>query len=151
MRLKLWLANAAIACLLIPQYAGASTVFETTGWITDDTGLIFEFDADVAPFTYMATLADLSEEPFFGFDFLFLSITTSTESLGSIFGPGSFTFTAIPGETYFANIFGTGGGSTGAGLFGLEIAAVPIPPAIWLFGTGILGLIAVARRKKRSA
>jgi hypothetical protein len=28
-------------------------------------------------------------------------------------------------------------------------AAVPIPPAVWLFGSGLLGLIGVARRKRR--
>jgi hypothetical protein len=26
--------------------------------------------------------------------------------------------------------------------------AVPIPPALWLFGSGLLGLIGIARRKK---
>jgi len=28
-----------------------------------------------------------------------------------------------------------------------ELAAVPIPAAVWLFGSGLLGLIGVARRK----
>ena len=28
--------------------------------------------------------------------------------------------------------------------------AVPVPPAVWLFGTGLLGLIGVARRKARA-
>ena len=30
----------------------------------------------------------------------------------------------------------------------LEVAAVPVPAAVWLFGSGLLGLIGVARRKK---
>ena len=30
----------------------------------------------------------------------------------------------------------------------VEVAAVPIPAAVWLFGSGLLGLIGVARRKK---
>jgi len=29
-----------------------------------------------------------------------------------------------------------------------DVAAVPLPPAAWLFGSGLLGLIGVARRKK---
>ena len=29
-----------------------------------------------------------------------------------------------------------------------DIAAVPVPAAVWLFGSGLLGLIGVARRKK---
>ena len=32
--------------------------------------------------------------------------------------------------------------------FGVRIQAVPIPPALWLFGSGLLGLVGVARRKK---
>jgi hypothetical protein len=29
--------------------------------------------------------------------------------------------------------------------------AVPVPAAVWLFGSGLLGLIGVARRKARAA
>ena len=146
MKLKLFLVSLAIACLLIPQYAGASTVFETTGWIQETIGLNFDFVADTAPYTYRATLSDLSEDPLFGFDLLYLSITTATGTVDSIVGPGSFPFAAIPGETYFANIFGTGGGTVGAGLFGLEVTAVPIPPSLILLGSSLLGLVLLRRR-----
>ena len=30
----------------------------------------------------------------------------------------------------------------------LEVSAVPVPAAVWLFGSGLLGLVGVARRKK---
>ncbi len=133
------------ALLVIPSYALASTVFETTGWIIESEGLEFEFLADQSPYTYQVTLSDLSEPPFFGFEFLFLSISTSTDTLGSIIGPGVFDFEAVPGETYFANIFGTGGGDVGAGLFGIEVAAVPIPGAIWLLGSGLIGIVGLRR------
>ena len=33
--------------------------------------------------------------------------------------------------------------------FNFTITAVPIPSAVWLFGSGLLGLVGVARRKKR--
>lgn len=40
-------------------------------------------------------------------------------------------------------------GITGEGLFIFSAAsAVPLPPALWLFGAGLLGLIGIARRKK---
>jgi hypothetical protein len=134
--------------LLLPLSAGAATVFETTGWIIGETGtgLTFDFEADTAPFTYRATLSDLSEAPVFGFDFLFLSITTATDTVDSIVGPGSFTFAATSGETYFANIFGTGGGTVGAGLFGVEVTAVPIPPSLILLGSSLIGLVFLRRR-----
>ena len=146
------MVSLAIACLLIPNYAGASTVvFETTGWIDETTGsgLTFDFVADTAPLTYMATLSDLSEAPYFGFDFLYLSITTSTGTLGSIVGPGSFTFEAVEGlTTYFVNVFGTPDGTTeaGAGLFGVEVTAIPIPSGLILLGTSVFGLIILRRR-----
>ena len=148
MRFKRCLVSLAVACLLIPHVAGAAIVFETTGWIQETIGLTFDFEADTAPYTYRATLSDLSQAPWFGFDFLYLSLTTSTETVDSTIGPGSFTFEAIPGETYFANIFGTGGGDLGAGLFGLEVATVPIPPSVLLLGSSLLGLVLIRRRGK---
>ena len=32
--------------------------------------------------------------------------------------------------------------------FEFKVAAVPVPAAVWLFGSGLLGLVGVARRKK---
>ncbi|HYA39620.1 MAG TPA: VPLPA-CTERM sorting domain-containing protein [Candidatus Methylomirabilis sp.] len=32
----------------------------------------------------------------------------------------------------------------------VDVSAVPVPPAVWLFGSGLLGLIGVARRKTTS-
>ena len=145
---RLGLCRIAIVIVLLfaPHYAGAATVFETTGWILEEAGLTFDFVADTAPFTYTATLSDLSTAPFFGFEFLFLSITTSTDTVDSIVGPGSFSFTAVPGETYFANVFGTGGGTAGAGLFGIEVTAIPEPGTALLLAAGVAALAALRRR-----
>lgn len=33
-------------------------------------------------------------------------------------------------------------------VFGVYVNSVPIPPALWLFGSGLLGLVGIARRKK---
>ena len=42
------------------------------------------------------------------------------------------------GGTGINNVFRSGG---------ISLVAVPIPAAVWLFGSGLIGLIAVARRK----
>jgi hypothetical protein len=154
---KFILVITLITFLTLPTFTFASTIFETTGWITGVEGVTFDFLADQSPYTYQATLSDLSEEPFFGFDSLFLSITTATDLIDSIIGPGSFIFAAIPGETYFANVFGTGGGTgvgtvvgtVGAGLFGVQITTVPIPSAIFLLGAGLFGLVGLRKKLMR--
>jgi len=65
-----------------------------------------------------------------------------------------FTFTYDPSTDGDLRIFAYG--SVGfqceqcprARFNALQLAAVPIPAAVWLFGSGLIGLIGVARRKK---
>jgi hypothetical protein len=90
----------------------------------------------------------LSEAPHFGFESLSLSITTSTETVDSIGGPGSFSFAATPGGTYFANVVGTPGGTTAAGLFAVAVVAVPEAGTALLLAFGLAGL---ALRRRLSA
>ena len=71
------------------------------------------------------------------------------------------TFDPLEGVTYLAigaapkinvgNFIGDVEGiNTNAHFYisGLNVTAVPVPAAVWLFGSGLLGLIGVARRKK---
>ena len=44
-----------------------------------------------------------------------------------------------------------GGFSANFNLQGITPAAVPLPPAVWLLGSGLLGLVGVARRKSKKA
>jgi hypothetical protein len=73
---------------------------------------------------------------------------------------GSFGFVAggTVIKTYYynhgLNMFDSTGGISnaeapyaGSVLFRLDAPVVPIPAAAWLFGSGLLGLISVARRK----
>lgn len=103
-----------------------------------------------------------------------LIITTGTETMGTLFGPGYFSFDAEPG-TYYLGFFalagngrghgsghegprgrdgwpfpppGHGLGSLKLGQFGVQVSLVPVPAAAWLLGSGLLGLIAVARRRR---
>ena len=39
-------------------------------------------------------------------------------------------------------------GNTDGSTYSMTVTAVPVPAAVWLFGSGLVGLITVARRKK---
>jgi hypothetical protein len=56
-------------------------------------------------------------------------------------------FTPFSGAwTYFQGVNAGGEGIEKKGFY--TVTAVPVPAAIWLFGSGLLGLIGIARRKK---
>jgi hypothetical protein len=35
--------------------------------------------------------------------------------------------------------------------FNANMSSVPVPAAVWLFGSGLLGLVGIARRKKKNS
>lgn len=59
----------------------------------------------------------------------FIALTGKNDTSGNDFLHGFLNNTENPGSTY------------------LTVSAVPIPAAIWLFGSGLLGLIGIARRR----
>lgn len=66
-------------------------------------------------------------------------------------GPGDswdgFLFTnAAVNSQMFVILSGPGGSLYASG--GQPLSAVPVPAAIWLFGSGLLGLVGIARRKQ---
>lgn len=78
-----------------------------------------------------------------------MSVTTATDLLGSLLAPGSFQFNATTPGNYFVSFFGFADVSApGLGQYGIEISQVPVPAAVWLFGSGLIGLIGISRRKK---
>ncbi|MCW9014020.1 MAG: VPLPA-CTERM sorting domain-containing protein [Gammaproteobacteria bacterium] len=108
-----------------------------------------------------------------GHDFYSYGSTASYFENGGIFGytlndvSGSFSGVLAAGETayidteMYAAIFGPGWEvgarasigdpndlSAGPGFSGdFTVSAVPVPAAVWLFGSGLIGLIGIARRK----
>jgi len=59
--------------------------------------------------------------------------------------PGTaWGFTFSTGNT---GMYGEGGGQYAMAIHAGDVSAVPIPAAMWLFGSGLLGLIGMARRK----
>ena len=118
-------------------------LFQTETFFTD-TFEIFEAGS------YLATLTDFEfPVPMIATG---MSVTTATESLGSLLAPGAFTFDVTPGD-YFVSFFGFADVSAPElGQYGIEIsrvsAEVPVPAAVWLFGSGLIGLVGMMRRRK---
>ena len=151
MKRALKIAVMAIGTLLLTAGTSwASTVvydkveiFQTQTFFTDT------FEITEAG-SYLATLTD--------FEFTApmtdtgMNVTTATDLLGSLLAPGSFNFDATPGN-YFVSFFGFADLSgPQIGQYGIEISqassAVPVPAAIWLFGSGLIGLVGMTRRRK---
>jgi hypothetical protein len=141
------------ALLITAGNSWANTVvYDKVGIFKTETFFIEEFEISEAG-SYMASLTN--------FDFpasmidTGMSVVTATQLLGSIMldsttpAAGSFTFDATPG-IYSVAFYGTADPSTASqlGLYGMEISQIPIPAAVWLFGSGLLGLALVSRANK---
>ena len=70
--------------------------------------------------------------------------STSLEGLG-IMTDGDMSELVL---AYNDNALGTGDADYDDMLVRAEFSAVPVPAAVWLFGSGLLGLIGIARRRK---
>ena len=121
-------------------------LFETQEFFSDS---FFLCCGGVESGPYRATLTD--------FDFpeamvsTGMAVTTATELLGRLDAPGSFTFDAMVDELYHVSFFGKADPSASFGLYGIEISQVPLPAAVWLFASGVLGLAAMGRRREVQA
>ena len=78
----------------------------------------------------------------------FLGQTSSTAE-GWLQYSFSFTATAEMSNLSFLMFAPISDVSAYPGLDSVSLSAVPVPAAVWLFGSGLLGLIGVARRKSR--
>jgi hypothetical protein len=99
----------------------------------------------------LATLAGFPLAAHSGEDF---GASTGDSGLLDMGETGTFTFTLVVGGTLteadFLSEFSDGKFSTGEGSDkdkAKDKAIVPIPAAAWLLGSGLIGLVAIARRK----
>ena len=77
------------------------------------------------------------------------TFTHHSTNPGNIWGTYGFDFTAT-GPSMALSIQGISlpAGTAYIGLDNVSVNAVPLPAAVWLFGSGLIGLMGVARRKK---
>jgi hypothetical protein len=144
MKLKLFLVSMAIACLLIPHYAGAATVLDETDSIMGASWVTYSFTTDQTSSDYEVTLTDFGFPA--AFEFLGVAITTSNVLAAMLLEPDTKTFSLDPETTYLASVFGIAAEPLGTGLFNINVTAIPIPPSLILLGTSVFGLILLRRR-----
>ena len=77
------------------------------------------------------------------------AITDIDSSLNGLFAIGGYlsTIDSTNQEVLFS---GTGGSDFFKSVLTIETTIVPVPATAWLFGSGLIGLIGVARRKARA-
>ena len=101
-----------------------------------------------APGLYEAQLFDYQFPA--AFKQLSLVITQGSTVLGGTFFTDAFTFNIldenIPLSVHVSGV----GPDVGPGLWGMQVLPIPIPPAFWLFLSGLTGIIGIARRGYRS-
>jgi hypothetical protein len=107
-------------------YAGSDGIrqyieISSLDWVDFPTGVITGIDVD---FGGPISSPDSSAPAFSAADVTFTEHTVRIQIGGLDFEPGSFVSVE------------------------LLTSHVPIPPALWLFGSGLLGMIGIARRKR---
>jgi len=152
---------------------GGSYTWSDTGVnaISQNPPVVNEFDLSRSNVRGTIAMAKLSGDPDSATSGWFFNLADNSANLdfqnggftvfGRVIGNGMGVVDAIAALPVYnaGGTFGnlpltgyTGGSITGANLAMVtNVAAVPVPAAAWLFGSGLLGLIGVARRRARAA
>ena len=136
-------ANMSIAVTDIPDTGGEGT-FAAPG--SFDLGLLtggLDLSLIDATLTYIGGIVD------FVFAGAIASIDSQDLPYGLVIGePVTVSFSAQIDSNSLTSLDGFLTGFTASGTGEVQGTVVPVPAAVWLFGSGLLGLAGIARRKK---
>jgi hypothetical protein len=111
---------------------GATVSFGTVGVINNGNFSLSSF----SPVTNVYTIGGWQ------LDLTTLGITDQTASLLTMEGTG-----ILSGNGYENTLASWTFSSQSASSYSMSITAVPVPAAVWLFGSGLIGLVGLARKK----
>ena len=164
-----------LGALLMASQINAATIFEATNAdinIASTTGggtfAIFDNEADLNAGTPLLAItlydriivdptppAATTSLTISGTPSSTLNITSSNFVFGALASSGNGPWVLgdgtelSPGSNLWNITFAGLGGQGGPEIkMVVDIQAVPVPAAVWLFGSGLIGLVGVARRKK---
>lgn len=130
---------------------GQSAVFENATWDNDN-------DSNTAPIpTYPALVGNLG---LFN-SFADVTMGNSDGEIGTInyiahmndngVGGAELLNVLLQAGTYSLAVGGATAGLTGTFAVQADVSAVPVPAAVWLFGTALMGMVGLGRRKQAAA
>ena len=130
-------SSATYDLVLFDAGTTVSTEPSTTSLTLADVTGIVDISANPAPYTAS-----------FGADTAALGATAEFEL--ALWDSSSSTFTFVTDFTAIVagNSYAIEFGSVTGEVYGVDLAPIPVPAAVWLFGSGLIGLVGVARRKK---
>lgn len=128
---------------------------------TADTGVVVSSSGDLsfAPFVTLAAMTDFQFNPLspvgvavwsvggFTFNMDSVAINTQNGTNLSLSGTGTVSGNGFDPTTGTYEFTAQGTEDTAFSWSSSSLAAVPVPAAVWLFGSGLLGLAGIARRK----
>jgi hypothetical protein len=76
------------------------------------------------------------------------SMTVGAQSDSALLLTGTGTLTGAGFDPTPATLSWTGNNGGSLHSWSATVSAVPVPAAVWLFGSGLLGLVCIARRRK---
>ena len=130
------LIDEGIVTNVFGDYAGVAL-----GTYVDFNDFVFD---PLVPGTQLWTLNDAGST--YSFSISTITIVSQTSNTISLEGAGLASITGFDDTT--GNFSLTMNQNGQAFSFSSSASVVPIPASVWLFGTGLLGLVAVARRRK---
>lgn len=137
------LSDATLLQLSSLTATSASGDFATTISFPPPTGAAGN-SANLAAFTDVSNFFTIAG---WQLDLTSLSISDQTASLLTLAGAGVISGNGFDATIVNWTFSGDDAYTNSMTITSTGIAAVPVPAAVWLFGSGLLGLVGIARRK----
>lgn len=82
----------------------------------------------------------------------FAAVSGSSDVLGTMNGAGTMSFDVAGPMAFFARVYAAPQGDLGVGLYSMRVdfAPVPLPPALWLLGSAVAGVLGLSRGRRRA-